>query len=1188
MAQTVVIDIEAQYRDKTSDGVDSSLAEIERMKKKLAEAEATAQKAGTTLGKMPPTDEVKVATTEIERMRKKLGETETAGKKANASLEKIASTASSIAKKTISIPIKVIDYATKPLRSLLNYATSLKGILTGLVVGQAGQMLISNPLGLADQYSNAFIGFKTLFGSEQRAQQMMNDLDAFARTTPYKTSNVIGQTQKMLAMGWDPNRLISDMTIIGDAAAATGKGDEGLERIVLALAQIKSKGKLSTEELNQLAEAGIGAKAYIAEGLGYGSDDAGMAKMAKDLEGGKVGGNAAVEMLLAGMQRDYAGMMESISKETVEGIKSNIEDTFEINIFRKWGQGLQAGAKVGLGSLADMLDANQERLSAVGDKLQEIGEYLSTKLAGYVEDSIGKAMDIMESADFKNASLGGKAGMLWDAIIAEPFDQWWESDGQAFLGNVAGKIGEGLGKFYNGAITAVLGINADGAAEGGVSIGAKFAEGFIQGFDAKKVWESIKNAFANALKIVPGGEEATTSSWISAALLGYGGLKVAGGAKGLLGGLGGLGKAGAGALLNSEKLGMLAINLGAGNLSSTASLSAGALSAIGAGSVAGGAVGGLGLVSGLADLTRAMNAANSDKERNVAGWSAASKFGMVGTGAAAGAALGSFFGGIGAVPGALIGAGVGGLGALFGGGKFGEAVSDYLDGTDKIKAATAAIKDTGTALSEMSAKASSLEALSAKYNDLTAKIESGTLNTDDLSKAQGDLAQTIKDLQSLYPDLISQYDIENGKLSEKLSLIQTISEEERKQARRDAQVAAYEGEKQLPNLEKKITKTQGKQESALSQYDSLYEEAELLQSITAGYREAERVKKAFGADSEEYKSIASQNAERLRGYNEKYDQGLTSGVYASARYDSVMEQAARALEKANSESEALDELMAQYQEIYQGKISLALNPEGLDEAGGLNTVLEKVAEIQAIQQERLALEKTLAETEKGSEEYDATAKKIDEAKNRQQELTDAMEPFKEELLGVLQAVMAINEQFALLGGKRLSIEDMGLSDLYNYAMPYKQGTTKDQAYWDQVAAHYNKTGQNQRIFDAPGFASGTLSAPPGLAWVGENGPELVRMRGGERVYNASESMRIAAQTSARNTGGSSGSSGSSGGVQVSLGGLNVTINGGGDGGDIVELIRARLPEIGNELCAMIATKLAKSYANMPTNAVEGI
>lgn len=39
-----------------------------------------------------------------------------------------------------------------------------------------------------------------------------------------------------------------------------------------------------------------------------------------------------------------------------------------------------------------------------------------------------------------------------------------------------------------------------------------------------------------------------------------------------------------------------------------------------------------------------------------------------------------------------------------------------------------------------------------------------------------------------------------------------------------------------------------------------------------------------------------------------------------------------------------------------------------------------------------------------------------------------------------------------------------------------------------------------------GFAQGTGGAPPGWAWVGEEGPELVNMRGGEQVLNNRQSM----------------------------------------------------------------------------------
>lgn len=47
--------------------------------------------------------------------------------------------------------------------------------------------------------------------------------------------------------------------------------------------------------------------------------------------------------------------------------------------------------------------------------------------------------------------------------------------------------------------------------------------------------------------------------------------------------------------------------------------------------------------------------------------------------------------------------------------------------------------------------------------------------------------------------------------------------------------------------------------------------------------------------------------------------------------------------------------------------------------------------------------------------------------------------------------------------------------------------------------------------NVPGFATGTKSAPPGMAWVGERGPELVSFSGGEQVFTASASRALSAR-----------------------------------------------------------------------------
>lgn len=46
-------------------------------------------------------------------------------------------------------------------------------------------------------------------------------------------------------------------------------------------------------------------------------------------------------------------------------------------------------------------------------------------------------------------------------------------------------------------------------------------------------------------------------------------------------------------------------------------------------------------------------------------------------------------------------------------------------------------------------------------------------------------------------------------------------------------------------------------------------------------------------------------------------------------------------------------------------------------------------------------------------------------------------------------------------------------------------------------------------FSIPGHANGTGNAPPGWAWVGEEGPELMRMRGGEQILPNGVSQQVA-------------------------------------------------------------------------------
>lgn len=689
---TTTIDVVGRFVDNISGAAKPAQRTIEDLGKEAEETGKDLDRLGQKKPKPkvdPDTSNADRKLSATERLLKKLERSKVkmvidAVDHASDKFRKIEEKAKSIVGKTWQTVVKIKDLATTPLRAIHNALFNIKTLIGVITAGFAAQKLVAAPIALADQYSSAKIGFSTLLG-DKRGQQMMNDLDKFAKETPFNTSEVIGQAQKMLAMGWDAEQILTDMKTIGDAAAATGKGEEGLSRIVLALSQIKSKGKLSTEELNQMAEAGISAKRYIAEGLGYGSGDEGLMKMTKDLEKGAIGAEAGIAAIIEGM-KEYNGMMTKTANETMSGLASQIGDTFEINIFRRWGQGLQDGAKKGFGSVLELLDQSEAGLKRIGDILFDLGSQLSNWFANKMKGAVEMATALTETEEFKNAGLGGKIKILWDGIIADPIREWWQGGGQQKAAATMGKIGSWLGKTISdiliGALKGTDALNGESKVgeNAGSGIAESFVRGFLENFDGAAITDAFVGAVKNIWNALPG--------WAKLVLGGIGVSKATQGLSGLIGvgrtvagGVKGIGAAGASMIgttgnalaSGSGFLGMLSAlgyrtKLGKGwqmkaltdeamatkamSMSGTSAALAGILPALGiVGGVAGGAAG----ISGLLDIRRGEKE-NNEALKNAGAW----KLGGAAGGAALGAGIGSIIPGVGTLIGAGIGAGVGG------------------------------------------------------------------------------------------------------------------------------------------------------------------------------------------------------------------------------------------------------------------------------------------------------------------------------------------------------------------------------------------------------------------------------------------------------------------------------------------------------------------------------------------------
>lgn len=825
MANKVTIDVEARYYDRVSAGMNATAKSADKLKKSVNEANKELDKASkkTVKPKLGADDnaftkkirqaqkkaemfgKTKVAATlgAIDKASAKIGSVTGAAKafagksfraalsmadKASSVIGDVTGAARSFAGKTFSAAVKIVDYATTPLRKIKESLFSIKTLIGTIALGFAGQKLVMNPINLADQYSSAKIGFSTLLG-EAEGQKMMDKIDEFAEKTPFKTSGVISNVQKMMAYGWDASRVISDMETIGDAAAATGKGDEGLSSIVYALSEIRSKGKLSTQELNQLASAGIKAKQYLAEGLGFGSDDAGMAKLAEALEDGAIGANQAIELILQGME-EFDGMMDKTANETVEGLKSQIEDAFEINVFRRWGQGLQDGAKKGLGYVVDLLDSGKDGLKAFGDTVYEIGKEISNWGADKLEKFVKNLTALTQSDAFKNASLADKIKMIWNGTIMDPLKRWWNSDEvqswieekKKWLAEKAAGWGESLGKGLTTGLLALFGVDVSGVVEGGVNVGASFAKGFAEGFDGSAVTNAIVDAIGNVWDALPGWAKFLLGSYgVGKAVSGIGSVMtgigtIAGGAMKLGSTVAPVIGSTGNAMVQGTGLLNMAANFGYASTGGAAAsaLTPGMAAALGGIGIAGGTIGAVSAIKGGVDLYQSYKARKAYKSgdnkfgRNKmeADAKAASGWSTLGA-TATGAALGTMI-----MPGVgtAIGAGIGGIVGWIQGDKWAKQTRESAANLEAAKYSTQtmkdAIKDTELSAEElqqifesacwedMEDRFGEIELSMAEIQKLSAKVfEKETPYIKKYTEATQKAEESLKKYQSAYSDM---------------------------------------------------------------------------------------------------------------------------------------------------------------------------------------------------------------------------------------------------------------------------------------------------------------------------------------------------------------------------------------------------------------------------------------------------
>lgn len=176
---------------------------------------------------------------------------------------------------------------------------------------------------------NAQIGLTNLLGgSKALAKNLLDQLQQFAIVTPFQFSDLVPYVAQLKAVGFAYKDILPTIKAVGEASAGTGLGNDGMQRIIYALGQIRAEGKLTGRVMHELQQAEIPATRYLAEAFGVTTG-----KVKELVREGLIPADAAIKAITAGInkppsQGGFAGSLEAQSK-TFLGTLSNIGDALK-------------------------------------------------------------------------------------------------------------------------------------------------------------------------------------------------------------------------------------------------------------------------------------------------------------------------------------------------------------------------------------------------------------------------------------------------------------------------------------------------------------------------------------------------------------------------------------------------------------------------------------------------------------------------------------------------------------------------------------------------------------------------------------------------------------------------------------------------------------------------------------------
>ena len=319
----------------------------------------------------------------------------------------------------------------------------------------------------------------------------------------------------------------------------------------------------------------------------------------------------------------------------------------------------------------------------------------------------------------------------------------------------------------------------------------------------------------------------------------------------------------------------------------------------------------------------------------------------------------------------------------------------------------------------------------------------------------------------------------------------------------------YTAQREIDNLNKAIDKDAEAVAEAEAEINSAQE---AVSQLTGATEEQTAAEAEAAAQTQELQSVIEGVTTQMAALTEAYEEAYTAALDSISGQYALWDEAAAVVEtSARSINSALESQITYWQDYNANLASLSDRAADID---GLSDVIASFADgsaesvnaiaglANASDEELTAMVSNWQELQK---EQEAAAGSVADLKT---DFTTTMDELQTALAEDIEA-MDLGDEAAASG--RATIQ--GYINAANDMLPQVKS-----AYENLARAASNALGSPSYSNSAyaanrsvPMYASGTNNAAPGLALVGEEGPELVYFDGGEKVLNAAQTAALQAK-----------------------------------------------------------------------------